>query len=122
MISRRTVAQLLASHILPLVVDEDADLPAVATKFNGLSGSIEKILAEESDDEIELLKDFLIPKVRELSEGDGKRLFERYCSRYLNMSAEEFRHAYYGGLIDPDDVHHPAYMQAVMMLPFYESE
>jgi len=55
-------------------------------------------------------------EVRELSEDEGKDLFDRAARFYLQMSGEEFIKAWDAGkFVDPDQ---PNVMAVAMLLPF----
>jgi hypothetical protein len=55
--------------------------------------------------------------IRELTPEEGLALLDQAARRYLNMSADEFIHAWEAGEFD-DDPDRPDVMYVAMLLPF----
>lgn len=57
-----------------------------------------------------------LPPIRELSQDEGRKVFDQLARRYLNMSGEEFILAWEAGAFD-DDPDRPDVMRVAMLLP-----
>jgi hypothetical protein len=57
------------------------------------------------------------PNIRELSDEEGRELFDRQARRYLNMSGEEFIRRWDAGEFD-EGPENPAVVRLAMLLPF----
>jgi hypothetical protein len=55
-------------------------------------------------------------EIEELSDEEGRRLFDRAARRYLNMSGEEFLRRWDAGELDEDD--RPEVTTVAMLIPF----